>query len=274
MKQRLEEAFNKKHTDINNYVWKYEKVRTENGVVQNSVRLVDCNVSELKKFYEYCDQMLNNGSKNYPGRYVLLDIVKDQVNRCNTELFLRWLQKENHISKFSFMNVITTFLNNNPTLDRKELVLDNIIGQCPYEFKNLSVDMVLDGCMDTLGLFYKKYITTSFLLRQGVWPNEKERFELKTQKQKLTPEFILEYLEVNPKHQVRINSKGLSLEQMKSVTSLKNKKYSEMSMLQLETLRNRVLYALENEITFHIKEWEERKRQIKQVLESKGYDID
>lgn len=273
MKQRLEEAFDKKNNDITKYVWKFEKVKVGDEFQQKEVRLIDCTVEQLKEFYDRCEQMLNNGSKKTPGRYVFLDIIKDQINRCNTELFLRWLQKENGISKFSFMNVIMTFLQNNSSIDKSTLTLDNVIGQCPYEFKTLPVNLVLDGCMETLGLFYKKYITTSFLLRQGVWPTDKEREKLAKNKQKLNASFVLNYLGVNPKHKVRINSKGLSLEQMKAVISLKNKRYSEMSTLQLEVLRNRILFALEQEVQFHIRQWEKRKQQIEQVLKYKGVNV-
>lgn len=277
MEQRLKEAFDKKKQEnVNNYVWKYEKVKEGNNFIQKTVKLVDCSIEELKKFYDYCNLMLNNGSKNNPGRYVFMEIVDEQIAKCNTELFLRWLQKENKINKFSFMNVITTFLNNNPSLDRDELTLDNVIGKCPYEFKDLSLDMVLDGCMDTLGLFSKKHITKSFILRQGVWPSEKEREFLNKNKIKLNSKYIIEYLGLNPDLKVRINAKGLSLEQMKSMIMLLDKKYkkfSEMSTAQLELLRNRILYALKSEIRFHINSWEHRKHQIEEVLNLKGVKI-
>jgi hypothetical protein len=55
--------------------------------------------------------------------------------------------------------------------------------------------------------------------------------------------------------------------------SLKSKKYSEMSTIQLKTLRNRILFSLENDVRFHIQQWESRERQIKMVLESKGCKI-
>ena len=58
---------------------------------------------------------------------------------------------------------------------------------------------------------------------------------------------------------------------MYAMTSLKSKKYSELTTLQLETLRNRILYSLESEINFHIKQWEKRLSQIELVLQSKGY---
>lgn len=70
-----------------------------------------------------------------------------------------------------------------------------------------------------------------------------------------------------------VNSKGLSLAQMKAMITLKSKKYSEMSTIQLKTLRNRILFSLENDVKFHIKQWENRERQIKLVLESKGQSI-
>lgn len=269
IRKRLEEAFDKKNNDLNNYIWKGEKIRNGDNVEQKKIRLVDCSIDQLEKYYQYCDKMLNNTNKKTPGRKVLLEILKDQSNRCNAELFLRWLFRENQISKYSFLNIIRTFLENNPNLDRKTLVLDNIVGKCPYEYKDIPIDIVMDGCMDTLGLYKRKYITTAFLLRQGVWPSSSERKEFSTNG-KINTEKILEYLEVNPKHKLRINSKGLSLEQMKAVTTLKTKKYSEMSTLQLETLRNRIFIALEREINYHIHQWENLQYQITRVLESKG----
>lgn len=37
------------------------------------------------------------------------------------------------------------------------------------EFSNLPIDLVIDGCLDTLGKFNKQHITLTFILKQGVW---------------------------------------------------------------------------------------------------------
>ena len=58
------------------------------------------------------------------------------------------------------------------------------------------------------------------------------------------------------------------------MVNLKPKKYSELTTDQLTVLRNKVLFKLENEVMFHIEQWEERMRQLKLVAESKGITLE
>ena len=66
-----------------------------------------------------------------------------------------------------------------------------------------------------------------------------------------------------------VGEEGLTLDQMFSMVSLRARKYSEMTTTQLKVLNNRILFALENSVKFHIKQWEQRMRQIQLVLQSK-----
>ena len=269
--ERLKEALAKKENDINSFVWKGQKVKNSNGdFEQTEKRLVDCSIDELKSFYRHCESMLYNSSKDNPGRYPLLEIIEEQRLKCNAELFLRWLSEEKGIPKFSFLSSVNEFLKNNPSVDRVNGLITEAVGGCPPEFQNLTIGVVLDACLDSLGKFSKQHITLAFLLKQGVWASEEEKEELNARKIKLTPDYIREYLDLKPTANVRVNSKGLSLAQMKAMISLKSKKYSEMSTTQLKTLRNRILFSLENDVRFHIQQWETRELQIKMVLESKG----
>lgn len=274
IEERLKEALAKKENDINSFIWKGQKVKNSNGdFEQTEKRLVDCSIDELKSFYRHCESMLYNTSKENPGRYALLEIIEEQRLKCNAELFLRWLAEEKGIPKFSFLSSVDEFLKNNPSVDRINGSITEAVGGCPPEFQNLTIGMVLDACLDSLGKFSKQHITLAFLLKQGVWASEEEKERLNEQKIKLTPDYIREYLDLKPTASVRVNSKGLSLAQMKAMISLKSKKYSEMSTIQLKTLRNRILFSLENDVRFHIQQWESRERQIKMVLESKGCKI-
>ena len=55
---------------------------------------------------------------------------------------------------------------------------------------------------------------------------------------------------------------------MKSLLLLKNnKKYSDLSSTQLETLRYRILFNLEEDVKKHIFAWENRMEQIEIVAE-------
>ena len=58
------------------------------------------------------------------------------------------------------------------------------------------------------------------------------------------------------------------------MVNLKPKKYSELTTDQLTVLRNKVLFKLENEVMFHIEQWEERMRQLRMVAESKGITLE
>lgn len=274
IEERLKEALAKKENDINSFIWKGQKVKNSNGdFEQTEKKLVDCSIDELKSFYRHCESMLYNASKDNPGRYALLDIIEEQRLKCNAELFLRWLAEEKGIPKFSFLSSVDEFLKNNPSVDRVNGSITEAVGGCPPEFQNLTIGIVLDACLDSLGKFSKQHITLAFLLKQGVWASEEERERLNAEKIKLTPDYIREYLDLKPTANIRVNSKGLSLAQMKAMISLKSKKYSEMSTIQLKTLRNRILFSLENDVRFHIQQWESRERQIKMVLESKGCKI-
>ena len=110
IEERLKEALAKKENDINSFVWKGQKVKNSNGdFEQTEKRLVDCSVEELKSFYRHCESMLYNTSKDNPGRYALLEIIKEQRLKCNAELFLRWLSEEKGLPKYSFLTSVQEF---------------------------------------------------------------------------------------------------------------------------------------------------------------------
>ena len=55
---------------------------------------------------------------------------------------------------------------------------------------------------------------------------------------------------------------------------LRSKKYSELTTDQLKTLRNVILFALSDEVRFHINQWESRITQLKEVAEFKGITLE
>jgi hypothetical protein len=278
IKEKLAAAIAKKNNDITTFVWKGRKVEVNGQLVQEEKRLVDCSENELRGFYNHCESMLHNDSKEYPGRYVLMNIIEDQRRRCNTELFLRWLEQDRGIPRFTFLASLRAFLDNNKGLDTKEATISEVlIGECPVEFAKVPVDMVLEGCLDKLGKFNKQHITLTFILKQGLWFTQQESKDL-TEK---TPngefrekaEVAKERLGLKPTVNLYMTPKGLSFTQLRAMVNLKSKKYSELTTAQLETLRNRILYSLEDDVKFHANQWETRKNQIKMVCESKGYTL-
>lgn len=278
MKEKLAAAIAKKNNDINTFIWKGRKVEVNGQLVQEEKRLVDCSEEELRTFYNHCESMLYNNSKEYPGRYVLLDIIKDQRERCNAELFLRWLEQERSVPRYTFLASLRVFLDNNKGIDTKEVFISEaLVGDCPTEFARLPIDVVLEGCLDKLGKFNKQHITLTFILKQGLWFTQQESKDL-TEKT-ATGEFrekadvAKERLGLKPSVNLYMTPKGLSFTQLRAMVNLKSKKYSELTTPQLETLRNRILFSLEDEVKFHINQWETRKNQIKMVCDAKGFTL-
>lgn len=153
LKERLEEAIASKNADVNNFIWKGAKKEVNGEIVQEEIKLVDATPEQLEKFYHHCKSMLYNNDKQNPGRYVLIDIIKDQIARCNCELFLRWLEQEKGKPRFNFLSDIRTVLDNNKDTitDTKVIPISEIVGGCPDEYKNLPINLVLDGLLDRLG---------------------------------------------------------------------------------------------------------------------------
>lgn len=278
MKEKLAAAIAKKNNDINTFIWKGHKVEVNGQLVQEEKRLVDCSEEELRTFYNHCESMLYNDSKEFPGRYVLLDIIKDQRERCNAELFLRWLEQEKSVPRYTFLASLRVFLDNNKGIDTKEVFISEaLVGECPTEFARLPIDVVLEGCLDKLGKFNKQHITLTFILKQGLWFTQQESKDL-TEKT-ATGEFrekadvAKERLGLKPSVNLYMTPKGLSFTQLRAMVNLKSKKYSELTTPQLETLRNRILFSLEDEVKFHISQWETRKNQIKMVCDAKGFTL-
>lgn len=287
LKEKMEEAFNKKANNVDNFVWKGRKVKKGGDFIQTEVKMVDCSIDELKEFLKHCESMLYNESKDNPGRYVLLDIIAEQRVKCNVELFLRWLKEEKEMPRYAFLASLREVLDNNPHVDPKNVTIGAIVGECPVEYQNLPVNLVIDGCLDMLGKFVKSHLTLSFFIKQGLWFTNEETKMMTKEGITDKLEYAKKYLDipnvdslytksngVSVLDTLRISSKGLSLSQMNAMIVLRSKKYSELTTLQLETLRNRILFSLENEVKFHITQWKERIRQIKLVLQSKGVTVE
>lgn len=277
---KLREALDKKNKDIKSFVWKGRKEEVNGMLMQKEQKLIDASESELKGYYEHCDSMLYNTDRDNPGRYPLLEIIKDQRAKCNIELFLRWLNVELDIARYKFMESMRGFLDKNRASipDIGKCPIKVAVQGCPQEFEEIPIDSVLDGCLDKLGKFNKQHITLTFILKQGLWFTEADKKELTERDSKGAvkdrKQVVKERLGLDkPNISLYVTPKGLSWLQLRAMVGLKSKKYSELTTEQLETLRNRILFSLEDEVRYHINQWETRKEQIKQVCEYKGYTL-
>ena len=282
IRERLEEAIASKKADIKSFVWKGEKKEVNGVLTQEEIRLIDADENQLKKFYNHCMSMLYNEDKQNPGRYLLLNIIKDQIERCNCELFLRWLEQEKGKPRFTFLSDIRTILDNNKDSipDTKSVPISAIVGGCPDEFKDIPISLVIEDCIDRLGYFNKQHITLSFIVKQGLWFTQQELKDLTERNEDGTIKDRIEVvkerlgLKLKPNINFYITPKGLTFGQLKAMLLLRSKKYSELTTDQLKTLRNVILFALSDEVRFHINQWESRISQLKEIAKFKGITLE
>lgn len=283
LKEKLTEAINAKNNDVKSFVWKL--ARKSDGS-QEEIKLFDATPEQLKTFYKHCNSMLYNNDKANPGRYVLLDIIKEQREKCNVELYLRKLKDgaftngesyPRHLYCQDILNCIRMNKEHFPQNELKNIPITAITGGVPKEFSRLSISSVIDGCLDNLGNINTKHITFSFILNMGIYltPEEMKEFTEKDMEGNTRSrlEVVKERLNIKPSIRLTVKPSGLNYSELRAMLNLHFKKYSDLTTDQLLTLRNKVLFRLEQEVNFHIDQWEERISQIKKVAESRGIDL-
>lgn len=285
LREKLMEAIEAKNNDTKSFVWKL--ARKSDGT-QEEVKLIEATPEQLNTFYNHCKSMLYSEDKLNPGRYVLLKIIEDQRKKCNVELFLRKLESgsicadKQPYPRHLYIQDIRTYMNAHkddfPSSELKNISISACTGGLPREFERISIDDVLNGGLDQLGYFDNKHITFSFILNMGVYltPTEMKEFDEKDKdgntRSKL--EVIKERLGIKPSVRLTVKPTGLNFSELRAMVNLKSKKYSDLTTDQLTVLRNKVLFRLENEVMFHIEQWEERMRQIELVAKERGITLD
>lgn len=284
--EKLASAIEEKKNDINSFIWKGPKKDVGGKREQNEIKLIDASPNQLQDFYNHCISMLYSKDKLKPGRYILKDIVKDQIQKCNTELYLRWWENRYQHSERKIYprhlihQDLKQMLDNNPDALPKEVWDETPISRVtdiPEEFRDITIANVLDGSIDLLGLFDRRHLSLNFITKLGVWFTPAEMKDLtetdEVGKTRDRLDVIKERLRLNQNTKIKINCKGLSYTELRATLLLKNKKYSELTVDQLVVLRNKVLFRFEEEIDYHISQWLERIRQIKLVANAKGITL-
>ncbi len=280
MEEKLKEAMDKKGVDLNSFIWKGNKVLDATGKYkQTEKKLTAMSEFELNECYDHCKTMLFNKDVLNPGRYVVLETIADQKDRVGAELFLRFVDQNNSLSRFTLLGMINEFLKNNKEVFKNyKPTVGDMFSSVPNEFVKIPLSLLIDGCLDRLGAFNKKHITRTFILKQGIWLTPTESKELietdENGEVRDRLEVIRERLNIKEIEKLYINSKGLNYTQMRAMLNIKsNKKYMDLTSSQLETLRNRILFNLEEAVKEHIAAWERRMEEIELVANSKGYKL-
>lgn len=277
----LKKAMDTKKNDYSAFVWKEEKKKEGNKLVQDSIRIIDMSPEQLKRCYEHCDKMLNNEDPKHLGRYNVLEEINDQINKCNVELLLRYFEnsylKDNRedIKRKSLWLSLRKLMANNPEISDWSIVpITKISSNLPSEFNDINVADVMDGCIDYLGILDKQHITMTFITKMGLWFNKAEESELKGTSNVDRLRIAKEKLHLPEKLNLKFSEKGLSYHEMRSMLILpKKQKYSDMTTKQLTVLRDKVLLRLQREIDGHIFNWKRLKKQIELVASSKGVNL-
>lgn len=281
---KLGEALSAKANDINNFVWKGPKV---NGV-QEEIRLVDSDFYQLQKFYNHCNEMLYNKDSKYPGRVVLKDIVQDQIQRCRAELLIRWLRSEKQYTTTNCLEDLRAIISNNKEELTQEVIktyaIGNIMNGLPIEFERVPISLVMDACLDSLGVLDNSHLTLNFIVKMGLWftPQEMQKPVAEGGLYKKDPEtgkavnrleVVTKELRLNPSISLRIDNTGLSYAEFRSMCRLKRDKYANLTSDQLRLLSNKVLYRFQDQCEMQAKQWQDKIAEILKVAESKGWDV-
>ena len=286
----LQKAFDAKRNDYSSFVWKGEKKKVGDKYVQNSEKISEMTPERLKECWKHCEKMLKSDDPRHLGRYNVLDEINDNINRCNVELFLRYLEnsymkREHYVPtpRFKLMIAVKEFILNSEreaeskgmTLDWKKISINYLNGEeFPPEFQSINIADVLDGCIDKLGAFNKQHLTMTFITKMGLWFNKAEENEFKGISNSDRLKIVKDKLHLPTKLILKFNEKGLSYHEMRAMLTLpKKQKYSDMTTEQLLTLRNKVLLRLSREIDGHIFSWRRLQKQIELVAKSKGIDL-
>jgi len=264
-------------SNIKNFEWKGPKVKNAEGeLVQEKFRLVDASDEQLAKCYKHCKVMLFNDDKKVPGRVVLLKEIADQKNKCGVELFYRDA-KTKGTDRFAVVDALKTATSKLTDADKDSLTVGEIVN-VSSDYQNLTTELIIDGGLDKLGRFDRSHITLTFILKQGLWFSKEESAVFA---ESFQPNFtkhdklrvIKEKLGLPKEAKLYFNPLGLTYSELKSILSLRSKKYSELSLEQLKTLRYKLLFALEDEVNLHIAQWNERMHQLQIVAKSRGLVI-
>lgn len=280
--EKLQSAIEQSNFHLEGYVWKGRKVKDEDGTFrQEEVRLMDASESKLIEFYNHCISMLYNHDRQSPGRYPLIEIIQSQKDRCGVELFLR----ESEATGTSRYVIIESI---KQAIRYSGLSAEQVKGMSLSEFVtvnsqygNLPIKLVQEGCIQRLGKFDKSHITLTFILKQGLKITDSEDQELTEYTmdgkgnsiRRNILEVVRERLNIADHMKLKLDAKGLTYTQLRAMLNLKSRYYNELTTDQLIVLRHRILFSLEDDVQFHIQQWEDRLQQIKEVAEFREVNL-
>ena len=263
------------------YVWKGKKERDKEGnFTQEVVNLVDATEEQLRRFHGHCVSMLYNKDTKSPGRRPLLDIIQSQKDRCGVELFLRSSEQDGASRYTIHESIKQAIIMSGLTQDQLKMMPLSDFVRVDSQYMNLPIKLVQEGCLQKLGKFDKSHITLTFILKQGLRLTEEDEAILSEYEANATGnqkrnyiDVIKDRLNIGDHMKLKMDSKGLTYTQLRAMVNLKSRYYNELTVEQLKTLRYRILLSLEDDVMFHIEQWEERMEQLQEVAKLKDITL-
>lgn len=267
LNRAIETSKERARTDVNNLVWKYK-----NGT---SKRLMDMDNDELQKCYDHCNSMLYSKAKVTPGKYTIKQIINRTYENVNAELFIRYILHELNLEMFKTNKDLFDFIiAQKSSLNLKDSdYVTTIFTNVPTIFEKVTIDRLLSACFDKLDALNRKIISDKFIVSQGIWLTNEEKKELQEfvdGKQRDFVDVIKERLVLNNSLKLRIDRKGLSYNEFRSLVKLDQyPKISSLPTATLTLLRDKILLLLDYDVEYHIAKWENLISNIKKVAEKK-----
>ena len=203
----LKNAMANKTNDLNQYVWK--------GKDGKEIRLLDMSPDELQKVYNHTTDMLYNTNKYTPGKLQVKKNIRTLISHCNAELLKRYIIHECSVDILKSPIEIIQFIRDskkaNNLTDTDSVT--TLFNHLPKEFESITLDLLLSSCLDQLDIINRKMISDNFILSQGIWLTDSEKFDLTEYDSngQIRPwmEVIKERL-ILPNIKLRVDPKGFS----------------------------------------------------------------
>ena len=263
----LKNAMANKTNDLNQYLWK--------GKDGKEIRLLDMSPDELQKVYNHTTDMLYNTNKYTPGKLQVKKNIRTLISHCNAELLKRYIIHECSVDILKSPIEIIQFIRDskkaNNLTDTDSVT--TLFNHLPKEFESITLDLLLSSCLDQLDIINRKMISDNFILSQGIWLTDSEKFDLTEYDSngQIRPwmEVIKERL-ILPNIKLRVDPKGFSYSEFRSLIHLSPlPKISSLPTDTLRLLRDKVFILLDADTDYHIAKWEEIKSNIEKVAEYK-----
>lgn len=232
---------------------------------------------ELQKCYNHSISMLDSHAKSTPGKYVIKQILNRTYENVNAELFMRYVLHELNLEIFKTNKDLFDFIIAQKASKgvKDSDYVTTIFAGVPTIFEKVTIDRLLSACFDKLDALNRKIISDKFIVSQGIWLTNEEKKELQEfvdGKQRDYMEVIKERLILNNNLKLRIDRKGLSYNEFRSLVKLDQyPKISSLPTSTLKLLRDKILLLLDYDVEYHISKWENIKSNIEKVAEKKNF---